>query len=46
MPSVLTLLLGGVLTAVLPGQIVGMARAMIVVALAAAFLAAARRYAI
>lgn len=44
MPSILTLLLGGILTAFLPGQIVGIARAMVVVALATAFLAAARRY--
>jgi hypothetical protein len=44
MPSILVLLLGGVLTTVLPGAIVGIARAMIIVGLATAFLAAARRY--
>lgn len=44
MPAILTLLLGGVLTAVLPGHIVGVARMIIVVGLAAAFLAAAQRY--
>jgi len=44
MPSILVLLLGGVLTAILPGGIVAIARAMIVISLATAFLAAARRY--
>ena len=44
LPAVLTLLLGGILTAVLPGQIVGIARAMIIISLATAFLAVARRY--
>lgn len=44
MPSILVLLLGGILTAALPGQIVGIARAMVVVGLTTALLAAGRRY--
>ena len=44
MPSILVLLLGGVLTAVLPGDMVMLARAMIVVGLTAALLAVARKY--
>lgn len=44
LPAILTLLLGGILTAVLPGNIVGIARMMIVIGMAAALLAAARKY--
>lgn len=44
LPSILVLLLGGILVAVLPGQIVGIARAMVVIGLTAALLAAGRRY--
>lgn len=44
LPSILVLLLGGILTAILPGEVVGIARVMIVIGMAAALLAAARRY--
>jgi len=44
LPSILVLLLGGILTAILPGAVVGIARVMIVLGLTAALLAAARRY--
>lgn len=44
LPSILVLLLGGILTAILPGEVVGIARAMIVFGMSAALLAAARRY--
>jgi len=44
LPSILVLLLGGILTAVLPGAIVNIARTMIVIGMAAALLAAAREY--
>jgi hypothetical protein len=44
LPSILVLLLGGILVTVLPGEVVGIARVMIVIGMTAALLAAARRY--
>lgn len=44
LPSVVLLLLGGILLPVLPGAMVGLARAFIVVAMAGGFMALARRY--
>jgi len=44
MPSVVTLLLGGVLLPVLPGSLINVARTIIVLGLTTGFLAVARRY--
>lgn len=44
LPSILVLLLGGILTAALPGSIVNIARVMIVIGMASGLLAAARKY--
>jgi hypothetical protein len=44
MPSVVTLLLGGVLLPVLPGSLINVARTIIILGLATGFLAVARRY--
>jgi len=44
LPSILVLLLGGILTAVLPGAVVGIARVMILLGMTAALLAAAKKY--
>lgn len=46
LPTIIVLLLGGVLTAVLPGDVVGIARGMIVIGMTVAILAAAQRYAL
>ena len=46
MPAIIILLLGGTLSAVLPGPMVNMARTLIVIGMAATLFAVARRYVI
>lgn len=43
-PTVLLILFGGVLWPILPGAYVGFARSLLIIGIAAAFLAIARRY--